>query len=54
MRRPLREALVARLINRLGLDLSPAAGVGRGFLTDRAPNGYERHVDGLRESPHYG
>ncbi len=54
---PAPEAPPATLVRRLSLDLTdlpPAPELVETFLADRAPDAYERLVDRLLESPHYG
>jgi mono/diheme cytochrome c family protein len=54
---PSREAGKAKSIRRLSLDLTglpPTEGEVAEFLADQQPDAYERLVDRLLESPHYG
>ncbi len=54
---PLEEASRRTLIRRLYLDLTglpPSSAEVRAFVTDAAPDAYERVVDRLLASPHYG
>ncbi len=55
--RPSPEADKATLLRRLSLDLiglPPSPAELDAFLTDNAPDAYERQVDRLLKSPHYG
>ncbi len=55
--RPSREADRVRLIRRVTLDLTglpPTPAEVNAFLADRSPNAYEKVVDRLLASPHYG
>jgi hypothetical protein len=55
--RPSPEAEKARLLRRLSLDLTglpPTPEELHAFLTDNSPNAYEKQVDRLLASPHYG
>lgn len=55
--KPSREAPRETLIRRLSFDLTglpPAPAEVAAFVNDRAPNAYERLVDRLLASPHYG
>jgi mono/diheme cytochrome c family protein len=55
--KPAAEAYRVTLIRRLSLDLNglpPKAEDVAAFVADKSPNAYERLVDRLLESPHYG
>ncbi|MCC6369144.1 MAG: DUF1553 domain-containing protein [Bryobacterales bacterium] len=55
--KPSPEADKVTLLRRLSLDLTglpPTRAEVRAFLADKAPNAYEKQVDRLLESPHYG
>ncbi len=54
---PAQEATRAQLLRRVSFDLTglpPTAEELAGFLADTAPDAYERQVDRLLSSPHYG